>query len=157
MINTRSSGRFSADSAARSGGNRTGNRQTKLNSALTRSGRAQYIAAILIGALFVLIYRGPLWPIVRSYLGDWLIVQLIFLIASIWVRERWHVFLAGAILMIGILTELIQLLGTDLIPHNFIAEITIGSTFDPLDVIAYTLGLATVLGINRYFRTRQHS
>src|SRR5260221_11668866 len=112
---------------------------------MSRYRRFLYIGATLVGAAFVLIYRGPYWPFVRSYMGDWLVVQFIYLIARFWISYRWRYYLAGGILLLGVLVEVIQLVGTELIPQSFMAEITIGSTFDPIDIVAYVLGLATVL------------
>jgi hypothetical protein len=109
--------------------------------------RILYLGATLVGAVFVLIYRGLLWPFVRSYGGDWLIVQFIYLIARFWVGYRWRYRLAVSIFLLGILVEFIQFFGAGLIPRTFVMEVTIGSTFDPLDIVAYILGLATVLAV----------
>ena len=104
-----------------------------------------YLAITLIGAVFVLTYRGPFWPYVRSYMGDFLVVQFIYLVARFWISPRWRYYLAGAVFLLGVLVEVIQFFGTDLIPRSFAAEITIGSTFDPLDIAAYALGLVIIL------------
>jgi uncharacterized protein DUF2809 len=112
---------------------------------LSTSKRVLYLGATLIGAVFVLVYRGPLWPVIRSYGGDWLVVQFIYLMARFRIRFGWRFYLAGAVLLLGLLVEIIQLYAAGSIPRSFAAEITIGSTFDPLDILAYALGLATVL------------
>jgi hypothetical protein len=112
---------------------------------MSRSARFLYIAATLLGAVFILVYRGPYWTFVRSYGGDWLVVQFIYLIARFWIADRWRYHLAAAVLLLGVLVEVIQLLSAGLIPRTFVAEVTIGSTFDPLDIIAFALGLITVL------------
>ncbi len=116
---------------------------------MPRSRRFVYLGATLFGAVFVLMYRGPYWPFVRGYLGDWLIVQFIYLIGRFFISHRWRYYLAAGVLLVGALVEVIQLFGTSLIPHTFAAEMTIGSTFDPLDVAAYLLGLATVLVVDQ--------
>lgn len=114
---------------------------------MSRSRRFLCLGAILLGAVFVLIYRGPYWSFVRGYMGDWLVVQFIYLIARFWIANRYY--LAGGVLLLGLLVEIIQLSGAGLIPHTFVAEITIGSTFDPLDIVCYVFGLATVLALEQ--------
>jgi hypothetical protein len=114
---------------------------------LPRSRHIAYIAAILILAAFILIYRGPAWPFVRGFVSDWLIVQLIYLVARFWVPDRRRYQLAAAIFLLGVVVELIQALVT--LPQNLVAELTIGSTFDLLDILAYALGVITVLLIER--------
>ena len=116
---------------------------------MSNKGRGLYIVATLIGALFVLVYRGPLWPYVRGYMGDWLIVQFIYLIGRFWIRDRWHYFWAGAVFMLGVTVEIIQYLGAASIPRNAITELTIGSTFDPVDIVTYAVGVVTVLVVER--------
>lgn len=114
---------------------------------MPRSRHVLYIAAILLIAVFVLLYRGPGWPFVRGFVSDWLIVQLIYLVARFWVAYRRRYQLAAAIFLLGVSVEVIQALVT--LPQNLVAELTIGSTFDLLDILAYALGLITVLLIER--------
>ncbi len=121
---------------------------TKQNS-MSRSRRILYIAATLIGAVFVLIYRGPYWPFIRGHMGDWLVVQFIYLVARFWVGFRWRYYLAGAVLLLSVLVEVVKFFATGSIPHTFFAEITIGSVFDPLDMIAFVLGIVTVLVVDQ--------
>jgi hypothetical protein len=107
---------------------------------------------MLIGAVFVLVYRGPFRPFIRGYMGDWLVVQFIYVIARLWISYRWRYPLAFAILLLSILVEIIQLLSVGSIPRTFAAEVTIGSTFDLGDIAAYALGLLTVLLTERYWK-----
>ena len=116
---------------------------------MSRSTRFLYIAATLIGAVFVLIYRGPFWPFIRGHAGDWLVVQFIFLIARFWVGFRWRYYLAGGVLLLSVLVEVVKYFSAGSIPHTFFAEITIGSVFDPLDMIAFVLGIVTVLVVDQ--------
>ena len=104
-----------------------------------------YLVATLIGGVFVLLYRGPYQPVVRGYMGDWLVVQAIYLAGRLWIGFSRRYYLASAVLLLGVATEIIQFLIGRSIPQTFITEVTIGSTFDPLDIAAYVLGLATVL------------
>jgi hypothetical protein len=102
-------------------------------------------------------YRGPYWPFVRGYLGDWLVVQIIYLIGRFFIGDRWRYYWAGGVLLVGVLVEVIQFLGAALIPHTFAAEITTGRTFDPLDVAAYLLGIAAVLVVDQVLIQSQYS
>ncbi len=121
---------------------------------MSRSRRFLYIIATLIGAVFVLVYRGPFWPFVRGYVGDWLIVQTIYLIARFWVSDRWRYPLAGGVFLLGVLVEVIKYLSAGSIPRTFVAEMTIGSTFDPQNLIAYALGIVTVLIVEHFLSKR---
>jgi len=123
---------------------------------MSPSRRIVYLAATLIGAVFVLVYRGPFWPVVRSYMGDWLVVQFIYLMARFRIGFRWRFHLAGAVLLLGLIVEAIQLYAAGSIPRSFAAEVTIGSTFDPLDIVAYALGLAAILLVEQA-ASRKHS
>src|SRR5258708_35058193 len=118
---------------------------------MSRSKRIVYIAVTLFGAAFVLVYRGPFWPFVRGYMGDWLVVQFIYLIARFWIGYRWRYALAVSVFLLGAAVEVIQLLAAASLPHTFVAEVTIGSTFDPQDIVMYALGLLTVLSTERYW------
>lgn len=116
---------------------------------MTQRQRGLYIAATLIGAVFVLTYRGVGWRFVRAHVGDWLVVQFMYLIGRCWIADRWRWLWAGVILLIGGLVEVIKFFAAGSIPHTFLAEMIIGSTFDPLDMIAFALGLLTVLWVER--------
>jgi hypothetical protein len=119
---------------------------------ISRSRQFLYLAAVLLGAVFVLVYRGPFWPFVRGYMGDWLVVQFIYVIARFVIGFRWRYRLAIAIFLFSIGVEIVQLISTASIPRTFAAEVTIGSTFDALDIAAYALGLVTVLFTERYWK-----
>ena len=123
---------------------------------MTRIERLAYIIATLIGAVFVLVYRGPGWPFIRGHMGDWLVVQCMYLTARFWVGDRWRYPLAGAIFLSGILVEAFKYFANGSIPQNFLAEITVGSVFDPLDLIAFALGLVTVTIVERWLTNRRN-
>lgn len=118
----------------------------------THAKQIAYIALTLISAVFVLVYRGPFWPFIRGHMGDWLVVQLMYLIARFWIGYRWRYLLAIAIFISTLVVELVKFLAAGSIPRTFFAEITIGSTFDPLDMIAFSLGLLTVVLTERYWK-----
>lgn len=116
---------------------------------MSRSRRLLYIGTTLLGAVFVLVYRGPFWPFIRGHMGDWLVVQFIYLVARFWISYRWRYYLAGGVLLLSLLVEIVKFYTAAVIPHTFFAEITLGSVFDPLDMIAFALGLATVLVVEQ--------
>jgi len=121
---------------------------------MSRSRQHLYIAATLIGAVFVLVYRGPYWPFIRGHMGDWLVVQFMYLIARFRVSMRWRFHLAFGILLTSVVVEMVKYLAAGSIPHTFFAEITLGSVFDPLDMIAFVLGLLTVLVVEQMLSRR---
>jgi hypothetical protein len=85
-------------------------------------------------------------------MGDWLIVQFIYLVARFWISFRYRYALAIAVLLFALLVEVFQYLAAGSMPHTFAMEITFGSTFDPLDIAAYVAGLATVLLVESYWK-----
>ncbi len=122
---------------------------------MSRTQLGLYLAITLLGGVFVLVYRGPLWPIIRSYGGDWLVVQALYLVGRLVIGFRWRFHLAAAVFALGLLAEAIQFFSGASISRSLLAELTIGSTFDAGDLIAYGLGLMTVLLIEqRYMRPK---
>ncbi len=120
---------------------------------MSRTQQFVYIAITLIGAVFVLVYRGPFWTFVRSYMGDWLVVQFIYLIARFWVRYRWRYHLAIVVLLFSIVIEIIQYFAAGLIPSTVATDLTVGRTFDPLDIAVYMLGIITVVVVENYLNS----
>jgi hypothetical protein len=79
---------------------------------------------------------------VRYFLGDVLIVVLICYFIRSWCAIRLRVLLIGT-LIFAFLTELAQyfdLVGLLGWQHSTLTRLTIGSTFDWLDLVAYTIG-----------------
>src|SRR5258708_30369422 len=118
----------------------------------TRTKPFLYLLIVLSGAVFVLVYRGPFWPFVRGYMGDWLVVQFIYVIARLWIAYRWRYQLALCVFLFAVFVEIVQLLTAGSIPRTFAAEVTVGSTFDPGDLLAYALGLVAGLLTERYWK-----
>ena len=114
-----------------------------------------YLAMLLMGAVFVLVYRGVGWPFVRGTMGDWLVVQFIYGVARLVIGFRWRYGLALGIFGFALGVEGVQLLSAGSIPRTFALEVTIGSTFDPGDIVAYGLGLVMALLTERYWRPRR--
>ncbi|HVU11265.1 MAG TPA: DUF2809 domain-containing protein [Phototrophicaceae bacterium] len=94
---------------------------------------------------------------VHAYAGDWLIVQLIYALARLAIPSRWRYPLALAVLIFAYAVEVAQFLAAGSIPQNIATELTIGSTFDLGDLIAYTLGVATALLTERLWKPERGS
>jgi hypothetical protein len=84
---------------------------------------------------------------VRPYLGDFLVVILIYCaIRAVWKGSPWKIALGVLLFAYGI--EVLQYfnfvdrLG---LSHNKLARTVIGYGFDPLDLLAYTLGIVALL------------
>lgn len=115
---------------------------------MSRPKQLVYIGIVLVGAVFVLVYRGIYWPFVRGHMGDWLVVQFIYLIGRFWISFKRRYYLAVGVLLFAFLVEVFQGITAGSIPHTLAIDLTLGSTFDFIDLIAYILGVATVLIID---------
>jgi hypothetical protein len=97
-------------------------------------------AAIAVGSI-VLVYRGPGREIVRGNVGDGAATLLVYaILGMVWrapIRAR-----AIATFAFACAVELGQTLWHG---KSLAAELTIGSTFDPWDVVAYAIGVAVAV------------
>ncbi len=85
--------------------------------------------------------------IVRPYVGDILVVWLIYALVRCWRPEGWP-YLSYGILGIGIGVELLQLLriGDAIgLAEKSILRVVIGSVFDPVDILCYLIGCGLIL------------
>lgn len=96
--------------------------------------------ALTIGALHFVTgeqYRGPFPAFVNGYLIDFLLPMVLFLLSGM-IEVKWihsPLFRAAAVFLFGCFVEISQYFGYPLF----------GSTFDPLDILAYAGGVG--LGI----------
>jgi len=116
---------------------------------MSRTIHILYLLCLLGGAAFVLLYRGPLAEFIRGYGGDWLIVQVIYLVARFRVQVRYRFYLAVAVFIFAVGVEIFQFVFAGSIPNNLAADLTVGRTFDPGDIVAYGLGLVVVVLVDR--------
>jgi hypothetical protein len=111
------------------------------------NGRAILVAisaAGLIGALFVWA-RGPL----RSFFGDVVVVVfLVAVLAAVRAGGPWGRVLGVGLFAVGV--ELWQGLGLVAPGAHWLLDLTVGSTSDPLDVLAYALGALAALALERW-------
>jgi hypothetical protein len=97
-------------------------------------------ALLALGAgLFVLAYRGPGFRLVRGHGGDVAVTAFLFFVLGLLTRWPWRTRVA-VVAAVALATELAQL--ARLPPRrSLLTDLTIGSTFDPWDLLAYALGL----------------
>jgi Protein of unknown function (DUF2809) len=109
---------------------------------LFRFDRRSFLIFVLILILEIIIGTCFHDRFVRYFLGDVLIVVLICYFIRSWLAIRLRVLLIGT-LIFAFLTELAQyfdLVGWLGWQHSTLTHLTIGSTFDWLDLVAYTIG-----------------
>lgn len=105
------------------------------------------IAACLAVGAFVLLYRGPGRAIVRGHLGDVAIVALLYFSLAWWTPRR-RALRAASVGALAACTELAQLVLPPM-RRSLAIDLTVGRTFDPVDLAAYALGLAVAVGLER--------
>lgn len=108
---------------------------------MTRRRALAWLWLASLGAgLFVLVYRGPGRPLIRGHGGDVAITAFLFFTLALltpW-RPRTRLALVG---LLAAATEAFQALGPAL-SGSTLVDLTVGRTFDWLDLLAYALGLA---------------
>jgi len=115
-----------------------------------------FILTLLIFLIEVLIALFVHDSFIRPSVGDYLVVILIYcLVRSFYqstvIRVAIGVLLFSYLIEIGQYFHLVKLLG---LQHSRAARIIIGTSFAFSDIIAYTLGILTVIGIEKYFKNR---
>ena len=110
-----------------------------------------FFLALLLFALEVLIALFAHDRFIRPFGGDFLVVIFLYCgIKSFWDAPVWKVALSVLLFSCGIeilqYFELVKLLGLQDVK---IARIVIGTAFEWTDLLAYTLGILTVTGIER--------
>ena len=103
------------------------------------------LGAATIGVLFVAA-RGPL----RSLFGD--VVVVVFLVAALAAvrlgSQRARLVGVGGFALGVELLQSLRLVGPD---AHWLLHLTVGSTADPLDVLAYALGLGLAAGAEAWY------
>lgn len=89
--------------------------------------------------VFVLFYRGPGFRIVRGHFGDAAITAFLFFLLGLVTRWSWRL-RAGLVGALALGTELVQLARLPF-QRSTLTDLTIGSTFDFWDLLAYAIGL----------------
>ncbi len=102
------------------------------------------VAALALG-IAVVLYRGPGRALVRGHGGDVAATMLVFAGLGLVLRTSWSL-RAGVTLAIATAIELGQALWHPAFPMVAFAA---GTTFDPLDLLAYAIGVAIAVGWER--------
>jgi hypothetical protein len=111
-----------------------------------------FLLALLLFLIEVLIAAYLNDAFVRPYVGDYLVVILLYCLARSFVNLP-VVPLAIGVLLFAYTIEILQyfnLVDRLGLRHSRLAVIVIGSSFEWIDLVAYTLGVATVIAIEKY-------
>jgi len=87
---------------------------------------------------------------IRSIFGDFLVALLLYCFFKSFLKGKSN-YIAIGVLIIAFIVEFLQLtnlLETLHLQNNNVAKLVLGNTFQIKDLIAYTLGVATILFVN---------
>lgn len=116
---------------------------------MTSNHRKFYIllaTLFFIAGITVLFYTGPGRAFLRGTMSDFLVVPfLYYLWAALYPTPR-RIRAAG-VLSLAFALEFFQLLELVDADSHILLQITLGTTFDPWDFVAYTVGLLIAVGI----------
>ncbi|MBS1913387.1 MAG: DUF2809 domain-containing protein [Bacteroidetes bacterium] len=99
------------------------------------------LATLLLGLLIAFL---PLGEFIRGYGGDVMVVIFIFSLVRIGSRAS-SISIAVGVLGFAFAVEFLQLLHlADRLAFKGILRIAFGSTFDPLDLLAYLVGIVPI-------------
>jgi hypothetical protein len=111
-----------------------------------------FLIAFLLFVVEVLIAAYVNDAIIRPYVGDYLVVILLYCLVKTFFRLP-VVPTAIGVLLFSYLIETLQyfnLVDHLGLRHIRLAVIVIGSSFEWIDLVAYTLGIATVIAVEKY-------
>ena len=116
-------------------------------SSILKFNRLYFVLTLLLFAIEILIAKYAHDQIIRPYIGDLLVVMLIYCFVKSFLASP-YLITAVAILAFSYVIETLQyfhivnLLGLE---KSKLARIVIGTSFEWIDLIAYTLGIAIVV------------
>jgi len=117
-----------------------------------RFNKTYFLLAVLLFVIEVLIALYMHDRIIRPYIGDLLVVILLYCFVRAFVNIS-PVKIAIGVLLFSYLIEVLQylklvkLLG---LQHSRIANVVIGNLFEWMDLVAYTVGIIIVLAVEKY-------
>ena len=97
--------------------------------------------------------------IIRPYIGDLLVVILIYAFVKIWISNR-ELLVAISVFVFACFIELLQyfhiveVLGLD---DNKVATVIIGSKFNTLDIVMYLMGTIVVILTEKFLKSGANS
>lgn len=105
----------------------------------------------LLAGLSIFFFASP-GKFLRATGGDFIVVIFLYLaLKTLWPRQK-ALYAGLSVFIFAFCIELLQLLKIrQLIKGGSFADLTIGSTFDPLDILAYAAGLLVVGLIDHFF------
>lgn len=116
-----------------------------------------FIIALIIFFVEVLIALYVHDRIVRPYIGDFLVVILVYCFLRAFINSS-VIKLALAALLISYAVEILQyadMLGRLGLQDSGVARVVLGTSFEWIDMVAYTLGIVLVLCVEKMI-SRQH-
>ncbi|TXJ24731.1 MAG: DUF2809 domain-containing protein [Chitinophagaceae bacterium] len=119
---------------------------------VSRFNKTYFLLAVLLFVIEVLIALYMHDRIIRPYIGDLLVVILLYCFVRAFVNIS-PVKIAIGVLLFSYLIEVLQylklvkLLG---LQHSRIANVVIGNLFEWMDLVAYTVGIIIVLAVEKY-------
>ncbi|MBN8878954.1 MAG: DUF2809 domain-containing protein [Sphingobacteriales bacterium] len=119
---------------------------------VSRFNKTYFLLAVLLFVIEVLIALYMHDRIIRPYIGDLLVVILLYCFVRAFVSISPVKIVIGVLLfsyLIEVLQylKLVKLLG---LQHSRIANVVIGNLFEWMDLVAYTVGIIIVLAVEKY-------
>ena len=115
-----------------------------------------FIATVLLFLIEVLIAIYVDDNFIRPYGGDYLVVILLFCFVKTFLKIP-TLWTAAGVLLFAYLIETLQyfdLVGKLGLKHSRIANIVIGNSFAWMDMLAYTLGILTIMIVHYFVKSR---
>ena len=111
-------------------------------------------AITILITLSIIFYFGKIFPFVRATLGDYLVVIFLYT-STLSIKPELSPKITGLIILL--IAYSIELLQISIIPkllntNSRIIEATLGSTFDFYDIIAYTVGIFSIVSLDIFIR-----
>ena len=128
-----------------------------MNGSIFRFNRTYFLLAVLLFIIEVLIALYVHDAIVRPYIGDLLVVILLYCFVKAFVNTH-PVKTAVAVLLFAYLIELLQYLNIVKhlgLQHSRLANVVIGNSFEWIDMIAYTLGAGVIVVVEYFYRKKR--
>lgn len=107
-----------------------------------------FLSLLIIEILIAMYIKGGF---IRHVLGDFLVVITLFYLFKSFIKTK-SIYIAITVLLISYIIEFLQLihfLNLLNLQNNKLLSIVVGTTFSTTDLIAYTLGICTVLFIEK--------
>lgn len=127
-----------------------------MRQSIFRFNRTYFLLAVLLFIIEVLIALYVHDAIIRPYIGDLLVVILLYCFVRAFVNTN-PVRTALGVLLFAYLIEVLQYLNIVKhlgLQHSRLANIVIGNSFEWIDMIAYTAGIVLIIVVE-YWRKRK--